>query len=77
LWEGRAFFREEVGASGVGSEYLKLPDDVEDAMADIASVFHWQPDAMDGMSIEELARWREKARERFEAQNNTGRPPLN
>tara|TARA_Y100000815_G_C12936587_1_gene347561 strand:- start:165 stop:311 length:147 start_codon:yes stop_codon:yes gene_type:complete len=46
-------------------------------MADIASVFHWQPDAMDGMSIEELARWREKARERFEAQNNTGRPPLN
>jgi hypothetical protein len=40
-------------------------------MADIASVFHWQPDAMRDMPLEELARWREKARERFEAQNNT------
>ncbi|MBF9049875.1 GpE family phage tail protein [Roseobacter sp. HKCCD9010] len=46
-------------------------------MADIASVFHWQPDAMRGMPLEELARWREKARERFEVQNNPGRSPLN
>jgi hypothetical protein len=48
---------------------------VEDAMADIASVFHWPPDAMDAMSIEELAMWREKARERAEAQNGGGDPP--
>ncbi|UWR50813.1 GpE family phage tail protein [Phaeobacter inhibens] len=39
-------------------------------MADIALVFHWPPDVMDRMSIEELAMWREKARERSEAQNN-------
>ncbi len=45
-------------------------------MADIALVFHWPPEAMDRMSIEELARWHEKARERFEAQNNTGSAPL-
>lgn len=41
-------------------------------MADIAAVFHWQPDAMKDMPLEELARWREKARLRFEAQNKTG-----
>lgn len=45
-----------------------LPEDVEDAMADIAAVFHWPPDAMDGMSLRELARWREKARARIETQ---------
>lgn len=44
-------------------------------MADIASVFHWQPDEMNQMPVEELARWREKARARFEAQNSAGRPP--
>jgi hypothetical protein len=37
---------------------------VEDAMADIAFIFHWPPSAMDGMELEELAQWREKARER-------------
>lgn len=36
-------------------------------MADLAMVFHWGPDVMDGMEIEELARWREKARTRLEA----------
>lgn len=39
-------------------------------MADIAMVFHWPPDVMDRMSVEELAMWREKARERVEAQNS-------
>ena len=46
-------------------------------MADIAPVFHWQPEAMRDMLIEELARWCEKARARFEAQHNTGHTPLN
>lgn len=41
---------------------VSLPDRVEDAMADIASVFHWSPDVMDAMEILELARWREQAR---------------
>lgn len=40
------------------------PDDVEEAMADIAAVFGWTPDTMDAMSVEELARWRDKARRR-------------
>lgn len=31
-------------------------------MADIAAIFHWQPSAMDGMSLTELAGWRERAR---------------
>lgn len=33
-------------------------------MADIAVVFHWPPEAMNGMDIAELADWRERARVR-------------
>ncbi|MFJ3046993.1 GpE family phage tail protein [Herbaspirillum chlorophenolicum] len=33
-------------------------------MADIATVFHWQPAAMDGFEIDELMKWRERARVR-------------
>ncbi|WP_084256562.1 GpE family phage tail protein [Pasteurella testudinis] len=41
-----------------------LPASVEDAIADIATVFHWQPSAFDDMTLSELMTWREKARER-------------
>ncbi|PID35425.1 MAG: GpE family phage tail protein [Rhodobacterales bacterium] len=34
-------------------------------MADIAAIFHWAPDVMDRMPIEELALWREKAHQRI------------
>ncbi|MDO5609470.1 MAG: GpE family phage tail protein [Pseudomonadota bacterium] len=30
-------------------------------------VFHWPPQAMDAMPLEELMEWRERARERSEA----------
>ena len=43
-------------------------------MADIALVFHWSPGDMEQMELEELALWREKARERFEAQHAGGQP---
>lgn len=33
-------------------------------MADLAVVFHWPPESMAGMSLEELARWWSKARTR-------------
>lgn len=33
-------------------------------MADIASVFHWEPPVMEAMAILELAEWREQARRR-------------
>lgn len=36
----------------------------EDAMADIATVFHWSPTAMWGMTLAELWAWRERARVR-------------
>ncbi|MGX2969238.1 GpE family phage tail protein [Ursidibacter sp. B-7004-1] len=35
-------------------------------MADIATVFHWQPNAFDEMDLDELMRWRELARVRAE-----------
>ena len=31
-------------------------------MADIAVVFHWPPQAMDGLSLADLMDWRERAR---------------
>lgn len=33
-------------------------------MADVATVFGWPPSEMWGWTIEELAEWRERARER-------------
>lgn len=33
-------------------------------MADIAVVFHWPPDAMDGFSLPELMEWRARAARR-------------
>lgn len=33
-------------------------------MADIAVVFHWTPQAMDGLNLAELMDWRERARVR-------------
>lgn len=35
-------------------------------------VFHWPPDAMGQMDLEELSDWRERARIRFEAQHGSG-----
>ncbi|WP_083023717.1 GpE family phage tail protein [Vreelandella lionensis] len=35
-------------------------------MADLAMVFHWEPNAMDNMELEELMEWRERARKRHE-----------
>ncbi|MEW6166050.1 MAG: GpE family phage tail protein [Pseudomonadota bacterium] len=37
-------------------------------MADIATIFHWPPSAMDGMGLAELAEWRERARVRSGAE---------
>lgn len=31
-------------------------------MADIAAVFHWAPQSMDGFDLVELMQWRERAR---------------
>lgn len=35
-------------------------------MADIALVFHWNPEYMSGLTLEELAAWRERARVRYQ-----------
>ena len=39
---------------------------VEDAMADLAMVFHWRPADMDSMELAELMDWCERARVRAE-----------
>ncbi|QIY78352.1 GpE family phage tail protein [Chromobacterium violaceum] len=55
--EGCRFFAEEVGSAG-----HPIPGSVDDAIADIATIFHWPPSAYDAMSLTELAGWREAAR---------------
>nr|WP_204374493.1 GpE family phage tail protein [Halolamina pelagica] len=42
------------------------PEHIDDAMADLAMVFHWGPAEMDPMPLEELMDWRERARRRAE-----------
>lgn len=37
-------------------------------MADIAAVFHWQPSAMDEMTVAELMGWRDRAAKRMGAE---------
>jgi len=41
---------------------------VEEAMADIAAIFHWSPGDMYLMSLPELMEWREQARKRSGAE---------
>lgn len=41
-------------------------------MADLATVFHWQPEAMDVLSVSELMQWRERARVRNGADSKHG-----
>ncbi|MFP3343328.1 GpE family phage tail protein [Halomonas sp. SIMBA_159] len=41
-------------------------------MADLAMVFHWEPQAMDGMELDELMEWRERARKRHEGSKPKG-----
>lgn len=38
-------------------------------MADVATVFHWSPAAMDPMPVAELMRWHARALDRFKAMN--------
>ena len=45
-----------------------LCDRVEDAMADVALVFHWTPADVADMTVTELMEWRERARQRYERQ---------
>jgi len=42
---------------------------VEEAEADLFATFHWRPSDTADMDLEELARWREKARQRFEPED--------
>ncbi|WP_420359251.1 GpE family phage tail protein, partial [Mannheimia haemolytica] len=48
--------------TGKGRDFSLIPQFVDDASADIATVFHWTPNAFDEMTIVELGQWREKAR---------------
>lgn len=54
----RPFFAEE-GRGG-------LPALTDEAMADIALVFHWPPAALAAMSLSELMSWRAQAAKRWQ-----------
>ncbi|WP_370510288.1 GpE family phage tail protein [Histophilus somni] len=69
MFGGNRFFRQN-GNERYDGEYngdttgLVIPHCVEDAIADIATIFHWSPAVFDEMDLAELMLWREKARER-------------
>lgn len=42
-------------------------------MADVAMVFHWPPETMREMQIEELLDWQRRAAERVKAMAGAGR----
>lgn len=46
---------------------LRYPRNIEEAMADIAIVFHWSPEVMDAWGLDELMAWHDRARTRYEA----------
>ncbi len=58
---GGGFFADEGNEAG-------LCDRVEDAVADLALVFHWTPADVADMTVTELMEWRERARQRYERQ---------
>jgi len=41
-------------------------------MADVAAIFHWRPQDMDGLSLPELMHWRALAVERYQEMNRHG-----
>lgn len=43
---------------------LRLPEYVDDAIADIALVFHWPLDTLAALPLPDLITWRERARAR-------------
>ncbi|MWL87146.1 GpE family phage tail protein [Cupriavidus sp. SW-Y-13] len=55
---GQQFFAAEVG------EGRQLPERVEDAIADVAVIFHWPPEVMYAMGVAELMAWRQRAYDR-------------
>jgi hypothetical protein len=52
---------------GLASLHHDPPDDVEEVMADIATVFHWPPSAFDDMGLNDLMGWHDKALKRLKA----------
>lgn len=66
--QGGRFFAATLGPRG---ERVALPEHIDDAMADLAMVFHWGPTEMDPMPLEELMDWRERARRRVEPPNTS------
>ncbi|ETQ78863.1 phage tail protein, P2 GpE family [Acinetobacter baumannii UH5107] len=47
-----------------GSDDLELVDNVDEAIANIAIIFHWPPSAYDDMDIVELSKWHRMALKR-------------
>lgn len=45
----------------------ELPDDIDDAIDDIAYVHHWPLGEIAAMSLEDVSRWWARARRRIEA----------
>jgi hypothetical protein len=54
----------EIGSFVAESAAHGCPRTVDDAMADVAVVFHWPPAAMEAMALSDLMGWRDHAARR-------------
>lgn len=55
------FVPESLTEGNQGSDSLELVDDVDEAIANIAVIFHWPPSTYDDMDIVELSKWHRRA----------------
>lgn len=51
-------------------EIKEIPDNVEDAIADLAVVFHWSLNDMANLTLADLMAWHERARIRNEVDDD-------
>ncbi|MCU4361026.1 GpE family phage tail protein [Acinetobacter sp. WU_MDCI_Abxc22] len=61
---GHFFVPESLTEGNQGSDSLELVDDVDEAIANIAVIFHWPPSTYDDMDIVELSKWHRRALKR-------------
>jgi hypothetical protein len=63
VWRGDRDFFSDGGDEG------GEPGPIDQAIADIAAVFHWSHDRLEAMPLEDLLKWQRLAVDRFKAMN--------
>ncbi|WP_308463939.1 MULTISPECIES: GpE family phage tail protein [Acinetobacter] len=65
---GHFFVPESLTTGNQGSDGITLVDNVDEAIANIAVIFHWPPNTYDDMDLSELSKWHRMALKRHSSQ---------